>query len=133
MMNVGKLRDLALRYAAARTGQPLPNRAIPVLPPGLPQQPQPTMRFRPGVQLDPSQVEDRRQGAIGPGGYRVIEGLPIEPGGRAGPGGDRYEQYDEGFSALQNLAAQFEQARTARNQRSTGVGVKKHGKSRRRY
>lgn len=114
MMNMAKLRELALRYAAARTGQqiPPPNRAIPVLPPGLPQRPQPTMRFNPDVLLDTSQVEDRR--------------TVIHPGGRAGLGGDRPAD-------MYALTQQFEAARTARNKRSTGVGVNKHGKSSRRY
>lgn len=136
MKNLGKLRELALRYAQLRTGgnqkQPLPVRAVPQLPPGLTQGPQPTMRFVPGVQLDPSQVEDRRTGRIGPGGYRTIEGLPMEAGGRAGPGGDRFEQYDEGFNALEQVARRYGAMRAARNRTSTGVGVNKNGKQRRR-
>ena len=66
------LMDVAQRYSRRLAGQP-ENRAIPQLPPGLPQTPEPRMRFNPNVPLDPSQVEDRRGQPYdpGPGGYDI--------------------------------------------------------------
>lgn len=122
-MNLGGIAALARRYAKikAQQGQrPSPPPAIPNLPPGrtMTEDEAPTMRFNPNVRLDTSQIEDRRT---------AIDNLPILPGGRAGPGGDMYE------APLMQLALQFEAARAARNQTPIRRGVKKNGKSSRRY
>lgn len=86
---------LARRYAEATKGRAGWKPAPAPTTGSYPGTTSPTgnMRFNPNVQLDPSQIEDRR---------RSIENLPIDPGGRASPGGDmpadRYGMVAQAFA-----------------------------------